>query len=264
MKSRKLVESLVGVDPGFSELVEKLFGGMYHPEDVWLALYGPNSAAQVAKMARGEVTKMSPTGSDLSVPAASQSTLRSTGGLPRRQRGQLKPAAHLGASTKTTAGTPSPKPRTTTSLMASPTSLVKRDATVEWAGEFTKFDEDKRLAFGWSSIIKMDGVDVVDRQGDVIDWEDLEDAAYAYMEKSRKGGGMHQRTADGEVHHIGDIVESFVVTPEKIEKMGLPENTPLGWWIGMKVSDDDAWEKVKKREWSGFSVHGRGKRKAIA
>ena len=37
VKSKTVVKSLVGTDPGFSELVETLFGGMYHPDDVWLA-----------------------------------------------------------------------------------------------------------------------------------------------------------------------------------------------------------------------------------
>jgi len=265
VRSQRLVSTLVEVDPGFNELVEKLFGGMYSPDDVWLALYGPSATETIAVM-----EKSMPTGTDLSVPGpvASRSTLRSSAGLPRAQKGTLRPARRMSATTVTTAGAPSPKPRrsATSSVLASPSSLVKSDADVdvEWAGEFTKFDEDKRLAFGWSSVVKVDGAPVVDRQGDVVDWEDLEEAAYDYMLRSRKAGGMHRRTADDQVHHIGDVVESFVVTPEKIEKMGLPETMPLGWWIGMKVSDDESWEKVKKREWSGFSVHGRGKRKALS
>jgi hypothetical protein len=131
------------------------------------------------------------------------------------------------------------------------------DLVVE--GEFTKFDEDKRLAFGWASVVKKDGLEVVDRQGDWISPEDLENAAYKYVLTSRVGGDMHKRNGE-QPHHVSDLVESFVVTPEKIAKMGLPESTPIGWWVGFKVHDDDTWDLVKKKGRTGFSIHGRGKR----
>jgi hypothetical protein len=59
------------------------------------------------------------------------------------------------------------------------------------------------------------------------------------------------------------MIESFVMTPEKIEKMGMPDSTPVGWWVGYKIHDEDAWQKVKKGEVTGFSIHGRGKRKEV-
>ena len=138
---------------------------------------------------------------------------------------------------------------------------AKRDVPeFEASGEFTKFDDDKRLAFGWASVVKKDGVEVVDRQGDWIDPDDLENAAYKYVLSSRIGGDMHKRNGD-QPHHVSDLVESFVVTPEKIAKMGLPESTPIGWWVGFKVHDDDTWQLVKKKGRTGFSIHGRGKRR---
>jgi hypothetical protein len=100
---------------------------------------------------------------------------------------------------------------------------------------------------------------VIDRQGDYMTPEDLEKAAYDYVVKSRKGGDQHQR--DGEnPFHASNMIESFVITPEKIEKMGLPSDTPVGWWVGYKVEDDRTWDKVKKGLVTGFSIHGRGKR----
>jgi hypothetical protein len=145
----------------------------------------------------------------------------------------------------------------------------KRDEEpeVEWAGEFSKFDEDKRLAFGWASVVALNGEPVLDKQGDLIDPDEIEKAAYKYMLESRKGGEMHKRqmsaTGEDEPVHVADIVESFVVTPEKIEKMGLPESMPQGWWVGYKVHDDEAWEKVKKGDYKGFSIHGRGRRTPV-
>ena len=51
------------------------------------------------------------------------------------------------------------------------------------------------------------------------------------------------------------------VTPEKLEKMGLADDAlPHGWWVGFKVNDDAQWERVKKSERTGFSIHGSGKR----
>lgn len=126
-------------------------------------------------------------------------------------------------------------------------------------GTFSKFDEDKRLAFGWASVVQKDGLPVIDRQGDYISAEDLEEAAYRYVLNSRIGGDMHKRAGEAP-HHVSDLVESFVITPEKIAKMGLPPSTPVGWWVGFKVHDEDTWQMVKKGGRTGFSIHGRGKR----
>lgn len=136
---------------------------------------------------------------------------------------------------------------------------IAKAAEATWEVEFSKFDEDKHLVFGWASVVKKNGEDVVDLQGDYIHIDDVEKSAYDYVLTSRKGGHQHRRDGDAPVH-VSDMVESFVITPEKIEKMGLPENTPLGWWTGFKVHDEDTWQRVKSGELTGFSVHGRGKR----
>lgn len=62
---------------------------------------------------------------------------------------------------------------------------------------------------------------------------------------------------------MADMIESFLVTPEKIEKMGLPESMPLGWWVGYQINDDATWNDVKSGKLTGFSVHGRGKRTPV-
>jgi hypothetical protein len=138
------------------------------------------------------------------------------------------------------------------------------------AGMIEKVDTDKRQVFGWASIAELDGMPVIDRQGDVIMIEELEKAAYDYVLDSRVGGEMHQKITDGGVSkaskpkQIGRMIESFVFTPEKIEKMGLPDSTPTGWWIGFKVDDDKVWSKVKKGQYAGFSIHGVGARKKVS
>lgn len=130
---------------------------------------------------------------------------------------------------------------------------VKDDA--EFYAEFSKFDDDKKQVFGWASIVSKDGKTVVDRQMDTITPDDLETAAYSYVLKSRDGGEMHKRRG------VATLVESFVVTPEKVSKLGLPEDSlPTGWWVGFQIKDDEVWDKVKKGHYTGFSIHGMGKR----
>lgn len=136
----------------------------------------------------------------------------------------------------------------------------KADVDLEIAGSFTKFDDEKRQAFGWASVTKIDGSPVVDRQDDYIDIEDLETAAYAYVHKSRVGGDMHRRAGES-AHKVSDMIESMVFTPEKIAKMGLPEDTPQGWWVGYQIHDEDTWNEVRKGGRTGFSIHGKGIRK---
>ena len=129
------------------------------------------------------------------------------------------------------------------------------------AGTIVKIDEEKKLVFGWASVIK-DAQDKVllDRQDDFIDSEDeLEKAAYEYVLKSRDGGEMHIRKG------VSTMVESVVLSKEKQAALGIPSGTiPIGWWVGFKVNDDRVWGEVKKGGYVGFSVHGTGKREKTA
>ena len=133
----------------------------------------------------------------------------------------------------------------------------------EAVGEISKIDMDKHLVFGWISVSKINGAPVVDRQNDYIDPADLEEAAYAYVHGSRVGGDMHGRGIDDTPRKVSDLVESVVFTPEKIAKMGLPADFPIGWWGGFKVHDEQAWDDVKKGKRTGFSVHGKGRRTEV-
>lgn len=152
--------------------------------------------------------------------------------------------------------------------------IVKRDGgtTVDndellIEGEIAKLDDEQRQVFGWASITEINGEPVVDLQGDVIETYELEKAAYDYVLNSRVGGEMHERVGKSSPKQIGTLIESMVLTPEKIEKMGLPDTTPHGWWIGFQVAKDEtgdaAWDAVKKGKYTGFSIHGLGKRKSM-
>lgn len=141
-------------------------------------------------------------------------------------------------------------------------------AEVTWTGVISKVDTEQRQVFGWASVSNLNGQDVVDLQGDVVPIDEIEKSAYKYVLESRKGGDMHKRVskfAADEPLHTADMIESFVVTPEKLEKMGLaPDALPHGWWIGFHVNDDQQWDDVKSGRRAGFSIHGSGTRTPTA
>lgn len=139
---------------------------------------------------------------------------------------------------------------------------VTKSFDITWSGEISKMDTDKRQVFGWASIVEKDGKPVVDLQGDYLSVDEIEKAAYTYVQNSRKGGNQHQRDGEGP-RHVSDMIESFLVTDEKKAQMGLPDSVPTGWWVGFQVNDDETWDQVKRGEKKGFSIHGSGVRKEM-
>lgn len=138
-------------------------------------------------------------------------------------------------------------------------SQVEKDAEVELSadGDIAKTDEAKQMMFGWAYVTHdREGNVNVDKSGDFIDAvEEIEKAAYDFVLSSRAGDFDHTNLKSAE------MVESMVFTPEKIEKMGLPQGSvPLGWWIGFHIPDKADWEVAKTKK--AFSVHGKGTRKA--
>lgn len=249
-KSRVAVEALSEVDPQFAALCEVLFGKAATAADVWSYVYTPDGVSKMLD----DVAKANPDQADLNAGRAA----KRAGRLMRRAAGPL-------AASVTGGIIANQLPQTSGKLIPrKKESVDKADDSLEvtWAGEFAKFDEDKHQVFGWASIVSVNGEPVVDRQGDVISPEDIEKAAYQYVLENRKGGHQHKRVGE-EPFHASDLIESFVLTPEKISKMGLPEDTPVGWWVGYKVHDDETWSKIKKGDVTGFSIHGRGKRVPI-
>ena len=117
-----------------------------------------------------------------------------------------------------------------------------------------KSDDDKRLVFGWANIaIRTDGEQIQDYQDDLIDPADLEEAVYEYVLNFRDGGELH----NPELRKKARMIESCMFTEEKQKAIGIPENTvPQGWWIGFKVDDDEAWEKIKDGTYKMFSIEG--------
>lgn len=125
--------------------------------------------------------------------------------------------------------------------------------------EITKRDDDRRIVFGFAKFSEDPnnrGYYYIDKQGDVITTEDLENSAYEYALTSRSSGTMHVQKG------VGNLVESVVVTPEKLDAWGLePDAVPVAWWVGYHVGEveegqPDPFESIKKGEYLGFSVEG--------
>ncbi len=122
--------------------------------------------------------------------------------------------------------------------------------------KIAKSDDATHLAVGWANVaIRADGEEIEDWQEDIIEPEELENAAYQYGLLYREGGEMHERGG------AAVLVESVVFTEEKMQAMGIPAGTlPIGWWIGFKVTDEDVWEKVKDGTYPMFSIEGEAER----
>jgi hypothetical protein len=116
-----------------------------------------------------------------------------------------------------------------------------------------KTDADQRLVFGYASVSVRAGDDtpLVDLHGHLIDPADLELAAYAFVLKQAGAKENH----DGPI--VGQLVESFMVTPEKLAAMGLSagDAPQAGWWVGFKVSPE-TFAKVKDGTFTMLSIAG--------
>ncbi len=93
----------------------------------------------------------------------------------------------------------------------------------------------------------------IDLEGDLVDLGALEKAAYAFTLHSGRADIDHD-----EVVH-GGLVESVVITDEKLEAMGVPadarDSISKGWWLGFEV-DDPTMDRVESGDLAMFSIGG--------
>lgn len=119
-----------------------------------------------------------------------------------------------------------------------------------------KADTAKQIVWGWASVIEEDGKPVVDHQGDVVYEADLLDAAHDYITESRAAKSMHKG------RRTGRVVESVVFTKELQKALGIDLGR-VGWFIGMKIEDDEIWKMYKDGKLAAFSVGGTGIREKL-
>lgn len=125
---------------------------------------------------------------------------------------------------------------------------------VKLNAEINKADDDKRLVYAWASVVTKNGEPVTDHQDDVISVEDLEEAAHGFMMNSRESGEMHIKTTG-----IGKVVESMVFTKQMQDALGIDLGQE-GWFVVMKIDDDEAWAKVKDGTYKMLSIGGKATR----
>lgn len=127
--------------------------------------------------------------------------------------------------------------------------------------EIYKTDDDQHLVFGWASVvITVNGEELEDLQHDMIDPEELEEAAYEYVLNFRDTGEEHLPG----YRKKGKLVESCVFTPEKQRAMGIPEGIlPVAWWIGFKIYDEATWQLIKDGTYKMFSIEGKAQREPV-
>ena len=116
-------------------------------------------------------------------------------------------------------------------------------------------------AFGLASVVHdSDGQPLTDAHGDVLEPVSLEKAVYEFNLFSRDADVMHIERG------IGSLVESMVITPEKLETIGkalgveMPTDVATAWWVGFKVFNPDVWKMIKSGELPDFSITGKGER----
>lgn len=95
---------------------------------------------------------------------------------------------------------------------------------------FTKTDAEQRMVYGYAS------TEALDSQGEIVSRDAIINALPDYM-RFRNIREMHQSSAVGKTQEA------------KVDEKGL--------FIGVKVVDESAWQKVKETVYNGFSIGGK-------
>ena len=89
--------------------------------------------------------------------------------------------------------------------------IEKRNNVIKGHFRIAKSDDEKMLAFGWANVsMRVGGELIEDWQGDIIEPEELEAAAYEYVRLYGDGGEMHERGG------VAVLIESVVFTEDKM------------------------------------------------
>ena len=123
---------------------------------------------------------------------------------------------------------------------------------VEKTVRITKSDRKRRVAYG---IVL--APDEIDDERDTISTEEIEKAAYAFIQAGRSQQVDSDHDGEG---GKGFVAESWLV------RSGDPlfaEEPEGAWAVGIKVTDAETWERVEKGELTGFSVAGLAKRTPV-
>lgn len=131
-------------------------------------------------------------------------------------------------------------------------------ADVEWQCEIAKLDMECQVAIG--PVLKVSRVGDIrpDSQRDTVTAEQVEEAAYNFMIKSRFTDLHHKARLP---HKRVAVVESYLAPVDfMINKVEVKKGD---WVAGVKFFDNELWEAVKRGEIQAFSIKGRGIRRPM-
>ncbi|MES9780727.1 XkdF-like putative serine protease domain-containing protein [Bacillus thuringiensis] len=114
-----------------------------------------------------------------------------------------------------------------------------------------KTEEEKQLVTG-----VVYEPDVEDSHGDIMTAEEIEKAAYTFMENYQHIDKQHD-----EIAGKGTVVENWIAKSDMT--VGEQEVQAGTWLMTVRVDDADTWEEIKKGEVTGFSMGGFGERVEI-
>lgn len=110
-----------------------------------------------------------------------------------------------------------------------------------------------QIVFGWANVtVQEDGTTPFDWQGDIIETDVLESAAYNFVMEHGLANQEHNYGTE-----CGWLVESMMFTKDKMAAMGIPDGClPEGWFVGFYIPDPDVYKKVIDGEYNMFSIEG--------
>ncbi|HDR7363274.1 XkdF-like putative serine protease domain-containing protein [Bacillus toyonensis] len=115
-----------------------------------------------------------------------------------------------------------------------------------------KTEEEKQLVTG---VVYEPNVE--DSHGDTMTAEEIEKAAYTFMDNYQHIDKQHD-----EIAGKGTVVENWIAKSDMT--VGEQEVQAGTWLMTVRVDDADTWEEIKKGEVTGFSMGGFGERVEIA
>jgi hypothetical protein len=132
-------------------------------------------------------------------------------------------------------------------------SAGERDVAVEKKVSVLKTDDSRRMVYG---IVY--APDEPDTDGDVMRADEIEKAAYGFMQNER--AGQIDTRHSGEAG-AGYVAESWLVKSSDALFGDEPEGS---WAVGIKVTDDEVWKSVEEGELTGLSLAGLAEAEALS
>ncbi|GIO84539.1 hypothetical protein J25TS5_14710 [Paenibacillus faecis] len=119
--------------------------------------------------------------------------------------------------------------------------------------QIAKVDDEKRVVIG---VVYQP--DTPDAHDDQMTADEIEKAAHLFMQNQHTYNIDKQHDLEADK---GYVVESYIAPCDM--EIGDQVIAKGSWVAGVKVTDDDTWDAIKKEEITGFSMWGVGKREEI-